>query len=107
MSETPQLPLATVQTTVGSAARWAILSALSEGTSLMVSELAQRTGLTPTAVSKQLAQLTADHVVVNPRGRLYEINPAFPIDKTAHTLDLGHCLLRFHAGKASQTQAEE
>ena len=94
MPDLPALSLATVQATVGSAARWSILRELADGTSLMVSELAARTRMTPSAISKQLNALVNDGIVIHPRGRLYEIAPQFLTDKENRILDLGHCLVR-------------
>ncbi len=92
----PLLPLATIQSTLGSPARWAILRELADGGSLMVSELAKRTGCSPSSTSKQLAVLIEDGLVINPRGRLFEIPERFVADKSNRTLDLGWCLLRMN-----------
>ena len=105
MPETPLFPLSVVQSTIGSPARWAILRELADGNSLMVSELAQRLGMSPSAISKQLAQLTADGVVINPRGRLYEIDPRLIADKTERILDFGYCLVRLNVGRPATPAA--
>jgi DNA-binding transcriptional ArsR family regulator len=102
MPEPPTLSLATVQSTLGSAARWAILRELADGSSLMVSELAERTGMTSSAMSKQLNALVTDGIVIHPRGRLYEIAPQFIADKAERTLDFGYCLVRMNAGMEQQ-----
>src|SRR5437763_700908 len=96
MPEPPSLSLATVQSILGSAPRWAILRELADGSSLMVSELAQRTGMTSSAMSKQLNALVADAIVIPPRNRLYQIAPQFLTDKTERVLDFGYCLLRMN-----------
>jgi DNA-binding transcriptional ArsR family regulator len=101
MPEPPSLSLAAVQSTLGSAARWSILRELADGGSLMVSELAERLDMTPSAVSKQLTALVNDNIVIHPRGRLYQIAPQFLTDKTERVLDFGYCLLRMKVG--SQT----
>jgi DNA-binding transcriptional ArsR family regulator len=101
MPDSPSLSLAAVQSTVGSAARWAILRELADGSSLMVSELADRTRMTSSAVSKQLNALVNDDIVIHPRGRLYQIAPQFLSDKTERVLDFGYCLLRMNI--SSQT----
>ena len=96
MPDAPSLSLSTVQSTLGSAPRWAILRELADGSSLMVSELADRTRMTPSAVSKQLNALVSDRIVIHPRGRLYQIAPQFLTDKTERVLDFGYCLLRMN-----------
>lgn len=98
MPEPPSLSLAAVQSTLGSAARWAILRELADGSSLLVSELAERTRMTSSAVSKQLNALVNDQIVIHPRGGLYEIAPQFLADKTDRILDFGYCLLRMKVG---------
>jgi len=98
MPDSPSLSLAAVQSTIGSAARWAILHELADGSSLMVSELADRTGMTSSAVSKQLNALVNDDIVIHPRGRLYEIAPQFIANKTERIIDFGYCLLRMKVG---------
>jgi len=98
MPEPATLSLASVQSTVGSAAHWAILRELADGSSLMVSELADRARMTPSAVSKQLNALVRDGIVIHPRGRLYEIAPQFLADKTERILDFGYCLPRMNVG---------
>lgn len=102
MAEPPSLSLAAVQSTLGSAPRWAILRELADGSSLMVSELADRTEMTSSSVSKQLNALVSDRIVIHPRGRLYQIAPQFVADKTERILDFGYCLLRMNAGIAAQ-----
>ncbi|HEX3818120.1 MAG TPA: helix-turn-helix domain-containing protein [Chthoniobacterales bacterium] len=92
----PLLPLAVIQSTLGSPTRWAILRELADGGSLMVSELAKRIGGSPSAISKQLAILIADGLVINPRGRLFEIPERFLADKANRTLDFGWCLLHMN-----------
>jgi DNA-binding transcriptional ArsR family regulator len=101
MPEPPSLSLRAVQSTLGSAPRWAILRELADGGSLMVSELAERTRMTPSAVSKQLTALVNDRIVIHPRGRLYQIAPQFLADKTERLVDFGYCLLRLNAGEST------
>src|ERR1043166_5366413 len=100
-AEPPRLSLATVQATVGSAPRWAILRELADGSSLMLSELAERTNMTPSAVSKQLSALVSSWIVIHPRGRLYEIAPDLITNKAERILDFGYCLLRMNVGVES------
>ena len=85
----PPVPLDICLQTIGSTTRWNILRELADGGSLMVSELATRTGYDPSAVSKQLTFLRRTGIVINPRGRLFEIAPQFIADKTQRLLDFG------------------
>jgi DNA-binding transcriptional ArsR family regulator len=89
MPEPPPLSLAAVQSTLGSAPRWAILREQADGSSLLVSELAERTGMTSSALSRQLTALVNDRIVIHPRGRLYQIAPEFITDKTERIRDFG------------------
>jgi DNA-binding transcriptional ArsR family regulator len=93
---TSLLPLQVVRSTLGCPARWTILRELADGGSLMVSELAQRTGISPSAMSKQLAVLIGDGVVINPRGRLFQLDPRFVADPANRILDFGWCLVRMN-----------
>jgi predicted transcriptional regulator len=53
----PTLPLAAVPSAIGSANRWASLRILASGNQVAVVEMAEQLGVTPTAVSKQMAVL--------------------------------------------------
>jgi DNA-binding transcriptional ArsR family regulator len=96
--QNPLPPLAAVQVALGSPSRWAILRELADGSSLMVSEVADRTGLGAGAASKLLHRLVDDGIVMNPRGRLFEIKPQFLADKANRIVDFGYCLVRFGVG---------
>ena len=61
----PLIDLGTLQTTLGSPTRWVLLRELADGSSLMVSELAQRTRISSGAISKQLAILIAESGLFN------------------------------------------
>ena len=90
--------LEAVLTCISSTTRWDILRELADGGSLMVSEIARRTGWGPAVVSKQLAILRNAGIVINPRGRLFEIAPQFVADKSQRLLDFGWCTLRMNVG---------
>jgi DNA-binding transcriptional ArsR family regulator len=94
----PTLRLQTVLTCISSTTRWDILRELADGGSLMVSEIARRTGWSPAVVSKQLAILRKAGIVINPRVRLFEIAPQFITDKSQRLLDFGWCTLRMNVG---------
>jgi predicted transcriptional regulator len=90
--------LETVLTCISGTTRWDILRELADGSSLMVSELARRTGWGAYVISKQLAILRKAGIVINPRGRLFEIAPQFIADKSQRLLDFGWCTLRMNVG---------
>ena len=90
--------LETVLTCISGTTRWDILRELADGSSLMVSELAKRTGWGADVISKQLAILRKAGIVINPRGRLFEIAPQFIADKPQRLLDFGWCTLRMNVG---------
>jgi DNA-binding transcriptional ArsR family regulator len=89
----PNLPFETVLTIISNSTRWRILRELAGG-SLMNSELATRCDCAPDAMSKQLAVLRKAGLVINPRGRLFELAPQFLAAKDQRLLDLGYCTLR-------------
>jgi DNA-binding transcriptional ArsR family regulator len=80
---------------IGSPLRWDILKELSAGEPLMVSEIAQRTGCSPTLASKHLAVLLKAGMVIN-RRRLYQIDPHYLPKPGEAVVDFGHCLLRLN-----------
>ena len=88
-------PLAPLLAAVGNPTRWAILAELSAGEPLMVIELGDRLGCTPTLVSKHLAVLRKSGAVIIGRGKLYQIPAAYLKDPAQRLVDYGHCLLRF------------
>jgi hypothetical protein len=94
----PALPLETLLKSISGTTRWDIMREMADGSSLMVSELAKRTGWGADVVSKQLAILRKVGIVINPRRRLFEIAPQFLTDKTERVLDFGYCLLRMNVG---------
>lgn len=95
---TPTLPLEALLKCISGTTRWDILRELADGSSLMVSELAKQTSWGADVISKQLAILRKAGIVINPRGRLFEIAPQFLADKTNRLVDFGYCLLRMNVG---------
>src|SRR4051812_28156396 len=93
-SPAPGIPLETFLDLISSVTRWNILRELADGSSLMVSELATRTGIDASAISKHLASMRKAGVIINPRTRLVEIAPQYLTDKENRILDFGYCLLR-------------
>lgn len=94
----PTLRLETVLICISSTTRWEMLRELADGGSLMVSELARRTGWAARVISKHLALLRKAGIIINPRGRLFEIAPQFVADKSQRLLDFGWCTLRMNVG---------
>lgn len=96
------IPLADILGAISSPARWNLLRELASGEPLMVKELAERTGQSLDTTSKNMAILRHARIVLQGRGRLYQIAPQFIIDKTERILDFGYCLLRMHVGGEPQ-----
>jgi len=68
----------------------------------MVSELAERIGRSPDATSKNIGVLRNAGIVIQGRGRLYQIAPQFLADKENRMLDFGYCVLRMNVGATPQ-----
>jgi DNA-binding transcriptional ArsR family regulator len=96
VAPTPTIPLDVLLDAISSIVRWNILRELADGSSLMVSELATRTGIDPSVISRNLAVLRKAGIVINPRIRLFEIAPQYLSDKTDKLLDFGWCALRMN-----------
>lgn len=96
----PIIPLDDVLTAISNPSRWRLLRELASGDQLMVSELAERVGLSAAAASKAMVLLRETRVVIQGRNRLYQIAPQFLADKTERLLDFGYCLLRMNVGVA-------
>ncbi len=97
VSTQPLLPLKSVLSAIGTPTRWRILSELSAGEPLMVSEIAQRTGQSADLVSKHLALLRKCGMVVRSRGVFHQIPGQYLPVPGRRVVDFGHCLLRLDA----------
>jgi DNA-binding transcriptional ArsR family regulator len=94
----PTIALDTLVNVLGSTTRWTILRELADGTSLMVCELAERTGNESSIISKHLTFMRKAGIIINPRIRLFEIAPQFLSDPAEKLLDFGWCTLRLGSG---------
>jgi DNA-binding transcriptional ArsR family regulator len=92
------IPLEEILNVISVPVRWYLLRELASGEQFMVSELAECLGQTPDATSKNMAVLRNAGIVIQGRGRLYQIAPQFLTDKTERILDFGYCLLRMNVG---------
>jgi DNA-binding transcriptional ArsR family regulator len=95
----PPFALETVLTAISVPARWQILRALAAGEQLMVSEVAERAGISATLASKHLGVLRRLGIVLNRRGRMCELPASILADKEQRLLDFGWCTLRMNQGK--------
>ena len=94
-SALPSLRLDQALNAVADKTRWRILRTLSAaGEPLMVQEIAQAIGRSPTLVSKHLAILRKAGITRIGRGRLQQIVPQLLPDPAAQVLDLGYVQLR-------------
>ena len=96
------IPLDEILGAISKPARWNLLRELASGEPLMVSELAERVGQSLDTASKNMAILRKAGIVIQGRGRLYQIAPQFLSDKTERILDFGYCLLRMNVGSEQQ-----
>jgi DNA-binding transcriptional ArsR family regulator len=92
------IPLEQILSIISVPARWYLLRELATGESFMVSELAERTGQSPDATSKNMSVLRNAGIVIQGRGRLYTLAPQFVVDKENRILDFGYCVLRLNVG---------
>ncbi len=97
---TAALALEDALAAVASPLRWRILAALVGGETLMVTEIAERVGVPPNAVSKNLAVLRKTGLVTVGRNKLYKLAPQLTVDREAKTLDLGYFVLRLRHAHA-------
>jgi DNA-binding transcriptional ArsR family regulator len=100
-SETKETAPATVLPTLNKLAaalshpiRWRILKELTSGEPRMVSELAKAVKCSPDMASNHLAKLQAGGLVVQGRGRLYQIPKQMLQATGAAVVDCGLCALR-------------
>src|SRR4051812_20026688 len=98
-SPQPTLALKNVLQGVGDPTRWLILAQLAAGEALMVKEIAQALGCSPSLVSKHLAVLRRGGLVVTGRAGLYFIPAQYLVSKENRHVDYGHCLLRLPNGE--------
>ena len=91
----PLLPLDALASLLAAPARWLILQELAKGEPLPVNVLAQRTGTTASAASKNLTLMRRLGVVHSGYGRLYTLTPPFRPAPGSHSISLGPCTLHF------------
>ena len=93
----PRPALEAIATALASITRWQILSALSTGEALMVTEIAERIGISPNLTSRHLAGMREAGLVVVGRNRLYQIPKQYLPSPGQRVVDFSHCLLRLDA----------
>ncbi len=86
-------------TAISHPARWQMLQELSAGEALMVSELAQRAGCSDDMAGKHLATMRRAGLVVQGRGRLYQIAKHHLPTPGEPVVDFGHCVLRLNTAR--------
>jgi len=91
----PDLEL--LSTVIGHAPRWKMLKELTSGEPRTISELAAVSGCSYENTIKHLAVMRAAGVVVQGRGRLYNIPKQYLPAPGEPLVDFGHCLLRLDA----------
>ena len=82
---------------IGSPKRWKMLQELSKGEPRTVGELASAAGCNYDNASRHLIVLRKAGLVVQGRGRLYQIPKQYLSTTGQPHVDYGHCLLRMDA----------
>ena len=96
MNSTLALPypdLKLLPTAIGHPIRWRMLHALATGEPQTISEVAAAAGCSYDNAIRHLAVLKKAGLVVQERGKLYQIPKKYLPTPGERTLDLGHCLL--------------
>ena len=84
---------------LGNPTRWRMLKELSLGEPRTVGELASAAGCNYDNAGRHLAVLRKAGLVVQGRGRLYQIQPHHLPAPGERVVDFGHCLLRLDAAE--------
>ena len=92
-------PMDRVIAAISSPVRWSILGELCGTGPLIVVELADRLGYTPSLISKHMAVLLKAGMVTVNRARQYQIPAHFVMSAAERHADYGHCLLRLPGAK--------
>jgi hypothetical protein len=86
-------------TILGHTGRWEMLKELTSGEPRTIAELAAVSGCSYESTLKHLAVMRAAGVVVQGRGRLYNIPKQYLPSPGEPLVDFGHCLLRLDAAE--------
>ena len=86
-------------TAISQPRRWRMLRELSQGEPREISELAGVAGCSYDMARKHLAVLVAAGIVVQTRGRCYQIPKQYLPTPGQPVVDFSHCLLRLDAGE--------
>ena len=84
---------------IGHVTRWKMLRELTAGEARSIAELAVAGGCSYESAVKHLVVLRKAGLVVQGRGRLYQIQKHHLPMPGEPVVDFGHCLLRLDAGK--------
>ena len=102
--ETPKTPIGTplpdlkmLASALGHTTRWKMLKELSAGEPRTIDEMAKVAGCSYDNASKHLAMLRRAGLVVQGRGRLYQVPKQYLPTPGQPIVDFGHCLLRLDA----------
>jgi predicted transcriptional regulator len=94
---TPLPDLTRLVSGLGHITRWKMLKELSGGEARSIDELAKVSGCTYANAAKHLISLRAAGLIVQGRGRLYNIPKQYLPSPGEAVVDYGHCLLRLDA----------
>lgn len=93
----PSADLQTFLTAISHVTRWKMMGELSLGEPREIAEMAHVGGCSYDMALKHLAVLRDAGIVVQGRGRLYQIPRQFLPEPGQRVADFGHCRLRFEA----------
>jgi DNA-binding transcriptional ArsR family regulator len=94
---TPRPDLERLASALGHTTRWKMLKELSAGEPRTIDEMAKVAGCSYDNASKHLGMLRKAGLVVQGRGRLYEVPKSYLPTPGQPVVDYGHCLLRLDA----------
>jgi DNA-binding transcriptional ArsR family regulator len=94
---TPLPDLGRLVSALGHTTRWKMLKELSAGEPRTIDEMAKVAGCNYDNASKHLAMLRRAGLVVQGRGRLYQVPKQYLPTPGQPIVDFGHCLLRLDA----------
>jgi DNA-binding transcriptional ArsR family regulator len=93
-TETLRPDLKRLASALGHTTRWKMLRELSAGEPRTIDEMAKVAGCSYDNASKHLGMLRKAGLVVQGRGRLYELPKSYLPAPGQPVVDFGHCLLR-------------
>jgi biotin operon repressor len=99
---TPLPDLELLITAISHSTRWKMLKELTCGEARTIDELAQVASCSYDNANKHIQRMYQAGVVVQARGRVYQIAKQYLPTPGQPVVDFGHCVLRLDAGNAAK-----